>query len=684
MTFQPASGYPLHRPRRLRGHPRLRDLVRETHLAVNDLIYPLFVYHGTNLRREIPSMPGQYQLSLDRLGEVVAEVAELGIPAIILFGIPEHKDALGSAALRDDGIVQEAIRLARKVAPDLLVITDLCFCEYTDHGHCGPLCEIGGRIDVDNDATLPLLAEQAVSHARAGADMIAPSGMMDGMVQAIRNGLDQAGFTHLPIMSYAAKFASGYYGPFRDAAESAPSFGDRRSYQMDPANGDEALREVALDLAEGADIVMVKPALAYLDIIRRVKETFGVPAGRLQRLGRVRHDQGRRRQRLDRRAADRARNPHRHQARRRRHDPDLSRPRRGEVAETGMIEAEIAATAVACVANGWTSRTPTTFSHSALGFFPQAGVSHLPKPFDAATKELLESDPAPGWSCSWAVELGAVRMMNVDLSTITAEADSVLSVEDDVPWLVHLEFQSGYDPDLPLRLQRYNVLVNYRHRQPVQSVALLLCPGADGPALTGLLEQALPDGFLYHEFRYNVVRTWERPAEEILAGGLGTLPLAPLGRVHEDDLPAVIQSIRERLDREATRSQAQTLWTATYLLMGLKYPENLDRARPRRSPEHDRIGDVPEDPQRRACRGTRRGACRRSRQGRAEGRAEEARRLLKRQASRRFGKPSPEFDALIDAIGDIERLERMTDRVLDVSSWQELIGEIMQRPGQEA
>ena len=222
-------------------------------------------------------MPGQYQLSLDRLGETLAQAAELGVPAIILFGIPEHKDASGSAASRDDGIVQEAIRIARQIAPELLVITDLCFCEYTDHGHCGPLTEVGGRMDVDNDATLSLLVEQAVSHARAGADMIAPSGMMDGMVQAIRQGLDAAGFTDMPIMSYAAKFASGYYGPFRDAAESAPSFGDRRTYQMDPANGDEALREVALDLAEGADIVMVKPALAYLDIISRVKETFGVP-----------------------------------------------------------------------------------------------------------------------------------------------------------------------------------------------------------------------------------------------------------------------------------------------------------------------------------------------------------------------------------------------------------------------
>jgi porphobilinogen synthase len=277
MPFQPSAGFPLHRPRRLRGHPRIRDLVRENALTLDDLIYPLFVYHGTNLRREVASMPGQYQLSLDRLGEMLDEVVELGIPGVILFGIPEHKDARGSAAARADGIVQEAIRIARKRSPKLLVITDLCFCEYTDHGHCGPLAEAGGRLDVDNDATLPLLAEQAVSHARAGADMIAPSGMMDGMVQAIRRGLDGAGFTHVPIMSYAAKFASGYYGPFRDAAESTPSFGDRRGYQMDPANGDEALREVALDLAEGADIVMVKPALAYLDIARRVKESFGVP-----------------------------------------------------------------------------------------------------------------------------------------------------------------------------------------------------------------------------------------------------------------------------------------------------------------------------------------------------------------------------------------------------------------------
>ena len=252
-------------------------MVRENTLSVNDLVYPLFVYHGTNLRREIASMPGQYQLSLDRLGEVVDEAVALRIPALLLFGIPAEKDAHGSAALHDSGIVQEAIRLIKKRSPETLVITDVCFCEYTDHGHCGPVKTIGGRIDVDNDATLPLLAEQAVSHAKAGADVIAPSGMMDGMVRAIRQGLDEANFSHLPILSYAAKFASGFYGPFRDAAESTPSFGDRRSYQMDAANGDEAMREVALDLAEGADMVMVKPGMAYMDIIRRIKEKFAVP-----------------------------------------------------------------------------------------------------------------------------------------------------------------------------------------------------------------------------------------------------------------------------------------------------------------------------------------------------------------------------------------------------------------------
>jgi porphobilinogen synthase len=272
-----SPGYPTLRPRRLRQHPRLRDLVRESRLGRDDLIYPLFVYHGSGHRKEIPSMPGQYQLSLDRLGAAVAEVAELGIPAVLLFGIPEHKDARGSAASEERGVVQEAVRLIKRQAPELLVVTDLCFCEYTDHGHCGPLSDRTGRIDVDNDATLPLLAQQAISHARAGADVIAPSGMMDGMVSAIRTGLDQDGYSHVPILAYSAKFASGYYGPFREAAESAPAFGDRRSYQMDPANGEEALREVALDLAEGADMVMVKPGLAYLDVVRRVKDRFRVP-----------------------------------------------------------------------------------------------------------------------------------------------------------------------------------------------------------------------------------------------------------------------------------------------------------------------------------------------------------------------------------------------------------------------
>ena len=272
----------IHRPRRLRGNPRLRDLVRENALAVDDLVYPLFVYHGTNLRREIASMPGQYQLSVDRLMEVVDEAVELKIPALLLFGIPAEKDAVGSAACRDDGIVQEAIRLIKKRSPETLVITDVCFCEYTDHGHCGPLKEVGGRIDVDNDATLPLLAEQAVSHAKAGADVIAPSGMMDGMVRAIRRGLDESGFSHLPILSYAAKFASGFYGPFRDAAECAPSFGDRRSYQMDPSNAREAMREIEMDIEEGADAIIVKPAMAYLDIIAAARARFDVPIAAYQ------------------------------------------------------------------------------------------------------------------------------------------------------------------------------------------------------------------------------------------------------------------------------------------------------------------------------------------------------------------------------------------------------------------
>jgi porphobilinogen synthase len=269
--------FPATRLRRLRQHPVLRDLVRETDLAVSDLILPLFVRPGKGIKKEIISMPGNYQLSVDRLVEDVGAARDLGIRAFILFGIPSSKDPQGTSAWADDGIVQQALRALKARYQDVLLITDECFCEYTDHGHCGVISTAGARPDVDNDATLPNLARQCVSHAQAGADMVAPSGMMDGMVQAIRRGLDDAGFAALPIMSYAAKYASGFYGPFRDAAESPPQFGDRSTYQMDPANSDEALRETALDIDEGADIVMVKPALAYLDIIRRVKDRFGVP-----------------------------------------------------------------------------------------------------------------------------------------------------------------------------------------------------------------------------------------------------------------------------------------------------------------------------------------------------------------------------------------------------------------------
>jgi porphobilinogen synthase len=272
-----SGAFPAVRPRRLRQHAILRDLVRETTLSPADFILPMFVRPGRGIKREIASMPGNYQLSTDRLVEDVGAAIELGVRAFMLFGIPADKDAIGSSAWDDEGIVQQALRALRPVYPDALLITDECFCEYTDHGHCGVLIERRGRLDVDNDATLENLARQCVSHAHAGADLVAPSGMMDGMVGAIRRGLDAAGFADLPILSYAAKYASAFYGPFRDAAESPPQFGDRTTYQMDPANADEALREVALDLAEGADIVMVKPALAYMDIIRRVKDRFGVP-----------------------------------------------------------------------------------------------------------------------------------------------------------------------------------------------------------------------------------------------------------------------------------------------------------------------------------------------------------------------------------------------------------------------
>ncbi|MCI5065185.1 porphobilinogen synthase [bacterium] len=264
---------PFHRFRRLRKSAALRDLVREHAVARADLVQPLFVVPGRGVEREISSLPGQYQRSVDALCTYAGRLVDSGILAVLLFGIPEEKDAIGSAAWSSDGIIQEATRALKKEFPDLLIISDLCFCEYTDHGHCGVLREG----DVDNDPTLVNLARQAVSHAEAGVDIIAPSGMMDGMVRAIRSGLDERSFFDLPIMSYAVKFASQCYGPFREAAQCAPSEGDRRSYQMDPANGEEALREAAADVEEGADFLMVKPALFYLDIIHRVKERFHLP-----------------------------------------------------------------------------------------------------------------------------------------------------------------------------------------------------------------------------------------------------------------------------------------------------------------------------------------------------------------------------------------------------------------------
>ncbi len=266
--------YPEHRPRRLRRNEGIRRMVRETKLSVDDLIYPLFAAAGRKIRKEIPSMPGVFQMSVENLVKEVRVVQALRIPAVLLFGIPAKKDAVGSDACSDDGIIQTAVRAIKDAVPDIQVITDVCFCEYTDHVHCGILTREG---EVDNDATLDVLARSAVTHARAGADMVAPSDMMDGRVAAIRAALDEEGYQGIPIMSYAAKYASGFYGPFRDAAESTPQFGDRRSYQMDPPNAREAIREVALDIQEGADIVMVKPALAYLDVICRVRDAFDLP-----------------------------------------------------------------------------------------------------------------------------------------------------------------------------------------------------------------------------------------------------------------------------------------------------------------------------------------------------------------------------------------------------------------------
>ncbi len=272
------ANYPVKRLRRLRYNPSVRDLVRETQLTKNDLIYPLFAISGENIKNEIRSMPGVYQMSIDVLVEECKEVEKLGIPAVILFGIPEHKDEVGSGAYDDNGIIQQAVRAIKKATKRLLVITDVCLCEYTSHGHCGVLQ--GERIL--NDETVELLVKEAVSHAEAGADIIAPSDMMDGRIGAIRKALDEKGFYEIPIMSYAVKYASGYYGPFRDAAESTPAFGDRKSHQMDIANTNEALREAESDVEEGADIIMVKPAGAYLDIIWRVKEKFQMPTAAYQ------------------------------------------------------------------------------------------------------------------------------------------------------------------------------------------------------------------------------------------------------------------------------------------------------------------------------------------------------------------------------------------------------------------
>ncbi|MGL5795763.1 MAG: porphobilinogen synthase [Waterburya sp.] len=269
--------FPINRPRRLRQHPQLRRMVQETVVTANDLIYPLFAVPGTSVAKEVKSMPGVYQLSVDKIVEEAKQVYDLGIPAVILFGIPEDKDNEATGAWHDCGIVQKAATAIKESVPELLVIADTCLCEYTTHGHCGYLetGDLTGR--VLNDPTLELLKKTAVSQAKAGADIIAPSGMMDGFVKAIREGLDAAGFVDTPILSYAAKYASAYYGPFRDAAESSPQFGDRRTYQMDPANGTEALKEIELDIAEGADMLMVKPALAYMDIIWRVKQATNLP-----------------------------------------------------------------------------------------------------------------------------------------------------------------------------------------------------------------------------------------------------------------------------------------------------------------------------------------------------------------------------------------------------------------------
>ena len=265
--------FPDYRPRRLRQSDAFRRMIRETHLSPDDFILPLFAINGKDVKNPIPSMPGQYQLSLEHLVETARQAHQVGVPALILFGVPDKKDSLGTGAYAKDGIVQRAIKAVKDAVPDLAVISDVCLCQYTDHGHCGM---VDGNV-IDNDASLDLLAKTAISHAESGADMVAPSDMMDGRVAEIRSTLDEGGFSRIPIMSYAAKYCSAYYGPFREAADSAPKFGDRRTYQMDPANAVEAIREATMDVEEGADIIMVKPALAYLDIIQRIREEIDLP-----------------------------------------------------------------------------------------------------------------------------------------------------------------------------------------------------------------------------------------------------------------------------------------------------------------------------------------------------------------------------------------------------------------------
>lgn len=271
--------FPTHRPRRLRRNENWRRMVRENHLRTDDFVYPLFVVPGSGIRNPVRSMPSVFQLSIDEVVAEAAEVYRLGIPAVILFGIPAHKDAAGTEGYDPDGIVPQAIRAIKKEVPELLVWADVCLCEYTDHGHCGLLTPSG---EVDNDSTVPLLAQASLVYAQAGADAVAPSDMMDGRIGAVREILDENDLEHVVVVSYAAKYSSGYYGPFRDAAESAPSFGDRRAYQMDPPNSDEAMTEIALDLDEGADIIMVKPAGPYLDIIQRARDSFTVPLAAYQ------------------------------------------------------------------------------------------------------------------------------------------------------------------------------------------------------------------------------------------------------------------------------------------------------------------------------------------------------------------------------------------------------------------